>query len=128
MTPLLTLVLALAPGLAAAAGSWVANAPSLMVSMAERESLSRPLRAPPGSAPTGAIDSIAWRFEQPPGSRLNARLCQANRCMPLAGARGQSQALAGLPADEALRFHFSLGPGQRRAVRVQGLQVIVNYQ
>lgn len=128
LTMTVAMIGAMAPALAAAAGSWVANAPSLMVIMAERESLSRPLLPPSGSAPAGAIHSIVWRFEQPPGSRLNARLCQANHCMPLSGARGQSQALAGLPADEGLRFHFSLRPGQRRAVRVEGLQVIVNYR
>ena len=128
LTMTVAMIGAMAPALAAAAGSWVANAPSLMVILAERESLSRPLLPPPGSAPAGAIHSIVWRFEQPPGSRLNARLCQANLCMPLPSARGQSQALAGLPADEALRFHFSLRPGQRRAVRVEGLQVIVNYR
>jgi len=121
-------VLALAPSLAAAAGSWVANAPSVRVVMAERESLSSPLRPPPGSVHEGEIHSIVWRFVQPPGSALNARLCHAHRCMPLSAARGQSQALAGLPADAALRFHFSLLPGQRRAVRVEGLQVIVNYR
>ncbi|MBK5929729.1 hypothetical protein CCR82_04060 [Halochromatium salexigens] len=122
------MTLAAAPLLAAAAGSWVAQAPSLRVIMAERESLSQPLLPPPGSTHEGEIHSVGWRFEQPPGSALSARLCQANRCMTLPSARGQSQALAGLPADEALRFHFALMPGQRRAVRVQGLQVIVNYQ
>lgn len=124
----LAVTLAWVPALAAAAGSWVANAPSLRVILAERESLSRPLLPPGDGVHAGVIHSIVWRFEQPPGSALNARLCQAQRCMPLPSARGQSQALAGLPADAALRFHFSLMPGQRQAVRVQGLQVIVNYR
>jgi flagellar protein FlhE len=116
-----------APALAAA-GSWVASAPSLQVVLAERESYSRPLRPPGDGVHAGVIHSIVWRFEQPPGSALNARLCQAQHCMALPSARGQSRALAGLPADAALRFQFSLRPGQRRAVRVQGLQVIVNYR
>jgi|GEM_PF-486966 len=111
---------------AAAAGSWVASAPSLRVTTAERESLSAPLKPPPGLN-AGEIYSVAWRFEAPPGSRLRGRLCQANTCVVLEQMRGQSRALAGLPATGPLRFHFSLAPNQPQAVVLRGLQLIVNY-
>ncbi|NEX16957.1 MAG: flagellar FlhE [Halochromatium sp.] len=111
---------------AAAAGSWVASAPSLRVTMAERETLSAPLK-PPAGLSAGEIYSVAWRFEVPPGNRLRGRLCQANTCVVMEQMRGQSRALAGLPATGPLRFHFSLAPDQPQAVVVRGLQLIVNY-
>lgn len=111
---------------AAAAGSWVATAPPLRVIMAERESRSAPLR-PPASVSNGEIVSLVWRFEAPPGADLRGRLCQAETCVEITRMRGHSRGLAGLPATQPLWFHFSLAPGQRQAVVVRGLQLIVNY-
>ncbi|MEA3639777.1 MAG: flagellar protein FlhE [Lamprobacter sp.] len=110
-----------------AAGSWVATAPPLRVSMAERESLSAPLQ-PPASVPEGEIHSLTWRFTAPPGARLRGRLCQADRCVAVDSMRGSSTALAGYPATLPLRFHFALAPQQQQAVVVGGMQLIVNYQ
>ncbi len=110
-----------------AAGSWVASAPPLRVIMAERESRSAPLQ-PPASVTDAKIVSLGWRFKAPPGADLRGRICQAETCVAINAMRGRSQALVGLPATKPLRFHFSLAPGQRQAVVVQGLQLIVNYQ
>ncbi len=111
---------------AAAAGSWVATAPPLRVIMAERESHSALLQ-PPASVTKGEIISLVWRFEAPPGADLRGRLCQADTCVEIAGMRGRSRGLSGLPATRPLRFQFSLAPGQRQAVVVRRLQLIVNY-
>ena len=94
--------------------------------MAERESRSAPLQ-PPASVNKGEITSLVWRFAAPPGAKVRGRLCQGETCVAMASMRGRSRALAGLPATQPLRFHFSLAPGQQRAVVVRGLQLIVNY-
>jgi flagellar protein FlhE len=111
---------------AAAPGSWVATAPPLRVSMAERESLSAPL-LPPASLTSGEIHSVIWRFDAPAGADLSGRLCQAATCVAVGRMRGRSQAFAGLPATLPLRFHFSLASDKQRAVVVQGIQLIVNF-
>lgn len=121
---LLALVL---PVLALAAGSWVATAPTMRVAMVDRESVSQPL-SPPGASAAGEITSVVWRYRLPPGTTLRGRLCHPGGCVPLVSPRGNSQRLAGLPANLPLRFHFALAPDTPRAVAVQGLQVIVNYR
>lgn len=121
-------LLALIPSaLALAAGSWVATAPAMRVAMVDRESVSRPL-SPPGASVAGEITSVVWRYRLPPGSALRGRLCHPGGCVPLVSPRGNSEGLAGLPANLPLRFHFALARGNPQAVAVQGLQVIVNYQ
>ncbi|MFO7649692.1 flagellar protein FlhE [Halomonas campaniensis] len=126
------LVMLLPAGEAEAAGSWVATAPAVRAVMVEREVASAPLTAPAGPAaadtPAGRIDSVVWQYRTAPGQAVHARLCHADGCLPLPGGHGTSQALAGLPAGTPLHFRFSLAPGQRGAVTVQGLQVIVNYR
>jgi flagellar protein FlhE len=111
----------------AAAGSWVASAPPVRVSMVERESLSAPL-LPPSALREGKIHSLVWRFKVSPGAALRARICQAEHCITAEQMRGRSQAMAGLPATQPLHFQFSLLPQQTRAVVVGELQLIVNYQ
>ncbi|MFY0989134.1 flagellar protein FlhE [Halomonas sp. C05BenzN] len=120
-------VLALLPAAALAAGSWVASVPGVRVALAEREVVSSSLTSP-GPVPDGRVDTVAWQFRLPPGTSVRARLCHPGGCIPLGAGRGSSRALAGLPADTPLHFRFALEPGQRRAVAVQGLQVIVNYR
>ncbi|WP_244183082.1 flagellar protein FlhE [Vreelandella songnenensis] len=111
-----------------AAGSWSAQVPGVMVAMSDRESVSHPVTPPPGvSLDGGVIDRIHWRLDAPPGEVVNAWLCHPQQCVALSGMRGTVTALAGRQADAPLRFRFALRPGQR-PVRVQGLQVIVNYQ
>ncbi|MFG6158697.1 flagellar protein FlhE [Halomonas sp. 1390] len=125
--PALALALALAGGELQAAGSWVAEAPGLSVSLAGRDTASVALRAG-GVPPEGeAITSITWRYRVPPGRDLNARLCHPAGCVVLPGMRGTTRALAGLAADTPLAFRFSL-PRGARPVRVGGLQVIVNHR
>ncbi|MGP8289857.1 flagellar protein FlhE [Vreelandella zhanjiangensis] len=115
-------------GAAQAAGSWSASVPSVMVAMSDRESRSQPI-APPNGAPVpdGMLDRIHWRLEAPPGAAINAWLCHPEQCVALSGGRGTITQLAGRQADAPLQFRFALRPGQR-PVRVQGLNVIVNYQ
>jgi flagellar protein FlhE len=124
----LALALTVLPAHGLADGSWVATAPALRVVMAERESLSRPLR-PPQQVPAEAeIETVLWRFEQPSDANLRGHLCQGSRCIDLPQMRGRSRGLAGLSAAAPLRFHFSLDRGQQRAALVRGLQIIVNYR
>lgn len=115
------------PATAQAAGSWVATAPEVRVAMAGRETISLPL-APPGTLPGGEIDTLIWEFRLPPGDRVDARLCHPGGCQSLESSRGTGRDLAGLPAGGPLHFRFSLVAGQRQAVVVQGLKVIVNYR
>lgn len=113
----------------AAPGSWSSQIPGLMVAMSDRASTSK-TAAPPATGnlhQLGRLGRVQWQFEHPPGALLNAWLCHPEQCVALAGMRGSTTALEGRAADEPLHFRFALRPGQR-PVRVQGLQLIVNYQ
>ncbi|MGM0536966.1 MAG: flagellar protein FlhE [Pseudomonadota bacterium] len=123
----LALLLALAVGELQAAGSWVAKAPMTRVSVAGRETASAPLRPVGEGAENRAIHSVAWRYRLPAGSDLKARLCHPGGCVPLPTQQGTTRALAGLAADVALEFRFSLPEGQA-PVTIGDLQVIVNHR
>ncbi|MBT2774522.1 flagellar protein FlhE [Halomonas sp. ISL-60] len=113
----------------AAPGSWSSQISGLMVAMSDRASASQDA-IPPASAnnlQSGRLGRIHWQFQHPPGALLNAWLCHPEQCVALTGMRGSTTALEGRTADEPLHFRFALRPGQR-PVRVQGLQLIVNYQ
>ncbi|WP_346797089.1 flagellar protein FlhE [Halomonas sp. Bachu 37] len=117
-----------APAVLAAPGSWTATAPGFMVAMSERTADSASMTPPAGmTEPESRISGIQWRYRQPVGSQVKAWLCHPSRCVALTGMRGMTQALQGATAEAPLQFRFALPPGQR-PVRVQGLQVIVNYQ
>ncbi|WP_445157851.1 flagellar protein FlhE [Halomonas sp. E14] len=130
------LVLAALVGLVAAqassvqaAGSWVATAPAVQVAMADRQIASAALQPPsPALAQGQVIRRIGWQYQAPPGAAVDAWLCHPDTCMRLPGARGHSEALAGLPADAALHFHFSLQDARQRIATLQGLQVIVDHE
>lgn len=112
----------------AATGSWSSQLPGLMVAMSDRASASQTATAPKGAnVQAGQLERIHWQFQHPPGAQLNAWLCHPEQCVALTGMRGSTTALAGRTANAPLHFRFSLSPGQR-PVRVQGLQMIVNYQ
>lgn len=120
--------MALASAAQAVSGSWSSQLPSVMVAMSDRVSSSTPIVAPGAAQVENAvIERIQWRYEAPPGSPVNAWLCHPEQCVLLNEMRGSTTALAGKKADAPLFFRFALMPGQR-PVRVQGLQVIVNYQ
>ncbi len=123
----LGLVLAVACAEAHAAGSWVANASETRVSMADRETSSDSLGPVGTQAGNRVIQSIVWHYRLPPGDTLNVRLCHPADCTPLPSRRGTTRALAGLAADVALEFRFSLPEGHP-PVTVSGLQVIVNHR
>lgn len=124
--PVLVL-LALTAGQLQAAGSWIAEAPGLAVSLAGRETSSAALE-PGDPPPEGAtLTSVSWRYRVPSGRALEARLCHPAGCVTLTGGRGTTRALAGLPAEAPLTFRFSLPRGER-PLRVGGLQVIVNHR
>ena len=112
----------------AATGSWSARVPGLMGAMSDRASASQNA-SPPAAANlrTKLLERIQWQFSHPPGALLNAWLCHPEQCVALTGMRGSTTALAGRTAGVPLHFRFALRPGQR-PVRVQGLQMIVNYQ
>lgn len=135
-TLLLRMVLLLTGGLLigvtgnaqATAGSWSAHIPGLMVAMSDRASASQTASPPAGAnLQSGQLGRIQWQFQPPPGALLNAWLCHPEQCVALTGMRGSTTALAGQIANAPLHFRFALRPGQR-PVRVQGLQMIVNYQ
>ncbi len=111
----------------AAAGSWSGTVDGPRVAGAGRIYLSAPLTAP--AVATGAeIRSVRWRFALPPGRTLAAELCVDRRCVPVKGARGASEALAGQPAAAPLQFRFRLPPGQRTPVQVGAIQLLVDYR
>ncbi|MDW5375665.1 flagellar protein FlhE [Halomonas sp. HP20-15] len=115
---------------AGAAGSWVGEAPSVRLFTPGREVASQPIQAPAAPA-DGEITSISWRFTSPPGTaRLEARLCHPQRCLRLITPRGQSEALAGLTASGPFVVRFRLPESARSSapLRVEGLQLIVNYR
>ncbi|MBR9902629.1 MULTISPECIES: flagellar protein FlhE [Halomonadaceae] len=112
----------------AAPGSWSTQIPGLMVAMSDRASSSQAATPPDvASLQSGQLGRIQWQFHYPPSAHLNAWLCHPEQCVALTGMRGSTTALAGRDADAPLHFRFALRPGQR-PVRVQGLQMIVNYQ
>ncbi|WP_445001219.1 flagellar protein FlhE [Halomonas mongoliensis] len=88
---------------------------------------STPMRPPPGVT-AGVIREVRWRFDLPAGQAVVAWLCHQDVCVPLGSRSGITQALNGVPAATPLHFRFALAPGQRRAVQVSDLQVIVNYR
>ena len=112
----------------AAPGSWSSQIPGLMVTMSDRASSSQTVSSPAVRRLQPAqLGRIQWQFQHPPGARLNAWLCHPEQCVALTSMRGSTTALEGRAADAPLYFRFALRPGQR-PVRVQGLQLIVNYQ
>ena len=118
----------MAQSVQAASGSWSAQLPGLMVAMSDRASASQESFPPPSAnLRSGQLGRIQWQFQYPPNALLNAWLCHPEQCVALTGMRGSTTALAGQRAEAPLHFRFALRPGQR-PVRVQGLQMIVNYQ
>ena len=111
----------------AAAGSWSATVDGPRVAGAGRNYISAPLTGPVVAAGS-AIRNVRWRFVLPPGHTLAAELCTDRRCVPVKGARGVSDALAGEPADAPLEFRFCLPPGQRAPVQVGAIQLMVDYR
>ncbi|WP_355660794.1 flagellar protein FlhE [Halomonas salifodinae] len=122
------LFLLLLAGQAVAAGSWIAEPPPLRLSVVGRDTVSAPIQAPPGVASGAEITRVRWRLESPVGAFPPLRLCQAERCMPLTGPRGISEGLAGAPADRPLRLHGRLPEGQRGALSLGGIQLIIDYR
>lgn len=111
----------------AAPGSWSSQIPGLMVAISDRSSASQHATPPRvANAQAGQLGRIQWQFQHPAGAQLNAWLCHPEQCVALTGMRGSTMALEGRAA-APLHFRFALLPGQR-PVRVQGLQLIVNYQ
>lgn len=117
--------LALVPVVAVAApGSWVAEVPALRVAVAGRMAHSEAATPPPGA---GVPHRVGWRYTSTDHRRLDAWLCQRQRCLALQGERGQLTAPQGWHAGVPLRFRFRLPAGETRAVEVRGLQVSVEW-
>ncbi|MCE8014877.1 flagellar FlhE [Halomonas sp. MCCC 1A17488] len=116
-------------GGAQASGSWVASAPSLLVATADRPMASAALLPPSPELASGQVmGRVGWHYQPPVGIAVNAWLCHPGSCLRLPGPRGQTDGLAGLPADTPLYFQFSLQDRRQRAATLQGLQVIVNHE
>ncbi|WP_424778024.1 flagellar protein FlhE [Onishia taeanensis] len=112
-----------------AAGSWVANAPPVTVAVPGRVASSEALSPAHSSRLAGRqVSEVSWRFRLPPGQALRAWLCQGSECLSLTSPRGRRSAPMSWQAGRAVHFRFLLPNGQRRAVKVESLQVIVNYR
>lgn len=116
----------LAPS-ALAAGSWVGQTGSVRALMSER-GMASSLMLPPSAVSAGVIEEVRWRYRVPAGQTVIGWLCHSGGCVSLDAAVGINRALAGLAATTPLHFRFALAPGQRAAVQVSHLQVIVNYR
>lgn len=115
-------------GIAQAAGSWAASAPSLRVALVDRPQSSAALLPPSPELARGQVmGRVGWQYQPSAGSEVNAWLCHPGECVRLPGPRGQTDVMAGLPADTPLYFQFSLQDRRQRAATLQGLQVIVNH-
>lgn len=127
----LTVLLALiSPQIFAAPGSWVSNADSVRLFTPGR-AVASTTSTPPELASGAHIRTLRWRFTVPSGApRLAVWLCHPRRCISLSTPSGRSQGLAGLPADVPLTFRFRLPASSRPAkpLRIEGLQVIVDYR
>ena len=124
----IAMMLGMAPA-CLAAGSWVANAPSVTVAVPGRVTSSEALSAANPSRLVGRqVSEVSWRFRLPSDQAVRAWLCQGSECLSLTSPRGRRTAPMSWQAASALHFRFLLPNGQRRAVKVQGLQVIVNYR
>ena len=110
-----------------AAGSWVGQAGPVRALMPDRGMASTPMVAPP-AVTAGVIHEVRWRYRVPPGEAVMGWLCHPDGCTPVASSAGSNRALAGLPATTPLHFRFALVTGQRAAVQVSDLQIIVNYR
>ncbi len=123
---LLVIMLLVPPGLSAA-GSWVGQAGPVRAVMSDRAMDSTLMRPPPGVT-AGVIREVRWRYGVPSGQAVVAWLCHQDGCARLDAHSGITPALNGLPAATPLHFRFALASGQRRAVQVSDLQLIVNYR
>jgi len=113
---------------AAVQGSWSATAAPLRVSLAGRIYRSAPLTAPGSQRiEDHVLVSVAWRYRISPATALDSWLCSGERCVALAGQRGRSQALAGMSASEVLTLRFALPAGEKQAVVVEAIQVLVDF-
>lgn len=108
-------------------GSWVASSPSVRVSVPDRTTSSKPISSASTVPVASTITRLGWRYDAPTGQPLEAWLCHPARCIPLASASGQTEAMSGLSASAPLHFRFRL-PRGGRAVEIKGLQVIVSYR
>lgn len=110
-------------------GSWAVAAPAMRLAVPGRLYESTALFAPrPELVSDAIITRVGWRFELPPGRRVEGWLCDdEGRCVSLPGQRGFSRELSGRPASQALRFRFALAAGESEALQVRALQLIVNY-
>ncbi|HET8791975.1 MAG TPA: flagellar protein FlhE [Modicisalibacter sp.] len=114
----------------AAPGSWVSDAEGVRLFTPGRVVESTTLTPVPELANGAHIRTLRWRFTLPSGQpRLEAWLCHPRRCIALSSPSGRSRGLAGLTADVPLTFRFRLPTSARPAkpLRIEGLQVIVDY-
>lgn len=123
--------LALVTPALAAPGSWVGETRGVQLFTPGRVVDSRVISPSGGVASEARILQVRWQYSTPPGApRPQAWLCNPQACFKLNASRGSSRALKGLPASQPLHFRFRLPQEGRlgQPFRVEGLQVIVNFQ
>jgi len=111
----------------AASGSWSGTGDGPRVAGPDRSYVSA-IFHPPAIAVRARVRRVHWGYALPPDRRLIAELCMARHCVLLGGDRGTSDAFAGTSAATPSVFRFRLPPGERRAVRVGAIRLMVDYQ
>lgn len=127
------LALAASANMAAAAGSWVAEAGLPAIAQRGRPYVS-PQLAPRPTTPTAGqgIGRVHWHYgyDRPGDPRTVAQLCAAGRCVDASSPRGGSEAFAGLPV--VTPFHLVLEvPGTGRVapvMRTGRVQLVVDFE
>ncbi|MGL5242367.1 MAG: flagellar protein FlhE [Kluyvera ascorbata] len=120
------------PGLAQAAGEGAWQDSNIGITLNHRGVAvsSRPLTA---SQPVqGMTTRVVWRYalNGPVPAGLRVRLCSLSRCTELDGQSGSTLAFSQVSAAEPFRFIWEVPGGGRLipALRVQSIQIIVNYR
>lgn len=113
----------------AAPGSWVGEAAPMRLAVSERHYHSNPLRPVDHRGEGHArITSVWYRYSAPFTESVAIELCREQRCVPLSGPRGRSEAFAGSSLAEPFYFRAWLTLPVRQSVELTGLQLIVNYR
>lgn len=115
---------------AAGEGAWQASAMGITLNHRGEAASSAPLVS---SQPVqGSTTRVAWNIQLngPIPAGLSTRLCSLTRCIALDGLSGSTMAFSQVSPAEPFRFIWEVPGGGRLipALRVQSIQIIVNYR
>lgn len=126
-------VLLLLPALASATdGAWSQRVPGVTLSVGRQEYAGRWLTAPSSMPLTAAITHISWRITplSNAGEKLQIKLCQEARCVPLNTLSGQMKGRSFFSPRGRFRMVYSVARPGRIAppLTVVNLELTVNYR